>query len=100
MGYINDLIAEEDKKFLDADNGAEARAKASAKILAMRRRWRDGHGVMHELRPIVAIALNGNFEPQVRWRVLCGYKRRSDVEHDPDAAVTCLACLGHQEPIL
>jgi hypothetical protein len=91
MGMIDDLIAIEDKKFIETVDDILAHAKA----MAERRPWRDRKGVVHILRPIEAVALNGEYKPVVKgWWVICNGKYRSPLKNH-DVVVTCLQCLGN-----
>lgn len=97
VSMFDDIIQAEDQKFLDFCEEARKRGEvlaAHTQAMLERRRWRDGLGVMHELRPIEAVALTEDFTPRIYdWRVTCGRRRRSTVEHDPTAPLTCLTCL-------
>ena len=90
VSYIDEIVALEDKKFLDIIDETLAFAKA----MAERRRWRDGHGVMHELKPFASASINTGKPFVAGWCVSCNYKRRSTVEHDPASVVTCLQCVA------
>lgn len=56
------------------------------------KRWRDGRGVTHQLRGIVAY--NVSVSSSVVWKPACGYRYNSRVTLAPDWPVTCLACLA------
>lgn len=89
---IAEIIAAEDKMFLDATDRAHKHYEA----MRERRRWRDGNKVIHELRPVAASVI-----ANVRagglliegWTVTCGHVRRSTVEHDPNLPVSCIRCI-------
>lgn len=72
------------------------------------KRWKDGRGIIHELRP--RVEYNVAVTSTVVWRPTCGYRYTSRVTHPQYKHITCFACLhaspqaymcrvcGHAEP--
>jgi hypothetical protein len=92
VSFIDDLIAIEDKAFIDAIDEIVTFQKA----MEERRRWRDGRRIVHILVPIAGVELGSGKQRIIGWTVRCGYKRRSDVEHDPESIPTCIRCIGER----
>lgn len=115
MSHIVDIITARDVDLLLEMGNAEKAAKRLAEHHAALReeitkvkRWKDGRGVIHELRGHVAY--NVVVTSSVVWKPACGYRYTSRVTLVQDWPVTCLACLtmaqqaymcrrcGHAEP--
>ncbi len=89
MSYIDDILFEEDAKFLSAIEDAKERFRLSL----LRRAWTDKQGITHILIPAVVSDPNG--KPMIgTWRWACGVKFRLYREHDEGAVPTCFACIG------
>lgn len=70
-----------------------ARNKAIEAHLAQPHRWRDGKGLVHELRAHVAYNLTvQSGQDHLFWTPACGKQRQSNRECSPDAPVTCILC--------
>lgn len=90
---IRDIVSTLDQEFLDHCDAAIAEGKHRAKVYAAiqePRRWRDGKGVVHELRG--RVAYNVSMTSTVVWTPACGYRYSSSRQCSPGTTVTCLAC--------
>lgn len=86
---VDDIIAIEDKKFLNTVDAIIAHAEA----MKQRRKWRDGKGLVHILAPREAIEILTGKQHINGWLPLCGHKYASSVVHDPDLPASCLTCI-------
>lgn len=86
---IQELVAIEDKKFIDTVTEIIAHAEA----MKQRRKWRDGKGLVHILAPVEAMEIMTAKRSIHGWMPWCGHRYASTVVHDQDLPASCLTCI-------
>ncbi len=88
MGLIDDILFEEDAKFLKFTENA----RKHLELQRQRQMWRDGKGIVHVLIPDVMNDAQG--EPYIAgWMPACFYRWYKQGSIGREVPVTCFDCL-------